>query len=373
MRILHVINTVGCGGAENHLLDLMRCQRTGAMDVSVAFFKEAPADAAGYRENLRVAGISVLPIRARFVLGRAWQLRRLIMAEAPDIVHSHLPWGDLVSFLAVRVLRAKPRPRLVMTLHNRYETYRRPIVKSVVRLVYGKADMVLVISEELRSEVRDRLGVRPRSMHVVPYGLPQTEAREKPVGIPLSALVGQEQRLPPIVGTVARLTAQKGLDVLLHATSLMPKDVRLMIVGGDYGEGAALRDLAASLGISDRVFFMGFVPQPALLMAQFTVFCLPSRWEGFGLVLLEAGSLGLPVVATNIAPINEIIIDGETGVLVPPDDPIKLARALAGLLADQERASRLADAHRSRVATVYSSARMTDTIAAAYREALARN
>lgn len=216
----------------------------------------------------------------------------------------------------------------------------------------------------MRAELVE-LRIRSDHVFVIYYGLDRSSTSPDfpdPTAVPDVRPSGR-----PLVGTVARLTKQKGLDVLIAAAALIPERVDVVIAGDDEGVKSALQAKAKELAIESQVQFLGFRTDASELIAQFDVFCLPSRWEGFGLVLLEAGLAGVPVVATNIAPINEIILDEETGLLVQPDDAHALSVALRRVITNAELAGRLAKAHEARTLTEFSVARMVEAVDDVYR------
>jgi glycosyltransferase involved in cell wall biosynthesis len=135
---------------------------------------------------------------------------------------------------------------------------------------------------------------------------------------------------------VGRLAPQKDHPTLLAALARLPAEVVLLIVGGDpFGDGEArLKRAAAELRLGERARFLGIRHDVPDLLAASDLFVLPSLWEGLGLVFLEAMAVGLPVVATTVSAIPEVVEDGATGWLVPPGDPERLAATIAQALAD---------------------------------------
>jgi glycosyltransferase involved in cell wall biosynthesis len=132
---------------------------------------------------------------------------------------------------------------------------------------------------------------------------------------------------------------KKGQDVLLEAFARIQPDfpdLRLVLVGRSTPFLDKLREVASRLGLGDRVLFLADIPHERIapLYANAAVFCLPSRAEPFGIVILEAALFGLPVVATNVGGIAEIVRTGQDGTLVVADDPVALATALRGVLTD---------------------------------------
>lgn len=183
--------------------------------------------------------------------------------------------------------------------------------------------------------------------------------RRVPNGIRVASHASGPDRSGPVL-CVARLVPKKGIDVLIEAAALLAphdSDLQVQIIGG--GQLADdLQRLADRLGVSDRVAFTGPCPWPAVEDAygRCSMVVLPCRVDsdgdrdGLPTVLLEAMARALPVVSTNLVGIPEVVIDGQTGLLVPPDDPLALAAAIARLRADTELASRLGRSGRALVA-----------------------
>ena len=161
--------------------------------------------------------------------------------------------------------------------------------------------------------------------------------------------------------STSRLVAQKGIDVAVRALPSLPDDVVLVVLG-EGPERPALEALARGLGVDARVFLLGRVPDVAAWLRRSTAYVQPARWEGFGLGVLEAMHAELPVVASRVSSLPELVVDGETGYLVPVDDSDALAQALARAL---ERPD-LGAAGRARAAREFSVDRMADRHAALY-------
>jgi glycosyltransferase involved in cell wall biosynthesis len=177
-----------------------------------------------------------------------------------------------------------------------------------------------------------------------------------------------------IVGAAGRLTAVKGFDVLLQALRVVvgrePDAAVQLWIAGEGPERAALEALTASLGLTDRVRFLGHCGPAA--MARFwsavDVFALSSRWEGLPYVILEAMAHAKPVIATTVDGIPEAVVDGETGLLVPPDAVDPLAAALGALLDDGGRRAALGTAGRARFLARFETDVVLDRLLDAYRQ-----
>jgi len=161
------------------------------------------------------------------------------------------------------------------------------------------------------------------------------------------------------------------LDALPRVLERVP-ETRVRIVGHEeLSTVAELRAYAARRDVAEQVDFEGFRGDVASLLQEIDVLALPSLWEGFGLVLLEAMAAGRPVVASAVGPIPEVVVDGETGLLVPPGDSGALAEALVLVLQDGALAARLGRAGRARVERCFGLDRMVEQTHALYEELLA--
>jgi glycosyltransferase involved in cell wall biosynthesis len=171
---------------------------------------------------------------------------------------------------------------------------------------------------------------------------------------------------------VAKLYRQKGHAVLLRAltASDLPADLHVILLG-EGPERAALTAEVARIGMSDRVHFLGDRPDVPALLASSDLFVLPSLWEGLPMALLEAMASMLPVVATDVAGSRQVVVDGESGLLVPPGDAGALASAIRLLLADPVLAGTMGTAARERVVSSFSGAAQAARHAELYARCLA--
>ena len=215
---------------------------------------------------------------------------------------------------------------------------------------------MIAITEALRRFNVETVGLPAGRVTTVHYGLDE----------PPPAWGPNELDLPdgPLVVAIARLVPQKGVDVAVRA--LAGLDATLVVLG-EGPERSRLEALAREQGV--RLLLPGRVPDVAAVLRRADVLVHPARWEGFGLALLEAMHCSLPVVATRVSSIPEIVADGETGVLVPPDDPGSLHDALARVLGDAPLRARLGAAGRERALTEFSVERMARRTLAVYEEA----
>ncbi len=373
MRLMYVLSQFSLGGAENHVADLVADQVRRGNDVMVLGLREGQNDPSGYRALLKEHGATTEVPQSpwqgkRCPPGLLWWMDRRIRGFGPDLIHTHLPAADIAVAAWRRLCRV--RPPVVSTVHGWEPRYSGTVNRWLLRQTYNRADALIAVSGWLKT-VTSGLGVDDDLFSVVHHGQSTTQplADESPaIRAELRETFGGQD--VTVIGTVGRLAVQKGIDVLIQAVSRLPEGFRLVVLGADEGEGDSLAALAEELGVSQRCRFVGFQQDPDRWISAFDVFALPSRWEGFGLVLLEAGGCGVPVVATDIAPINEIIRNGCDGLLVPVDDPDALAQAIQRVALDPALSDRLRQSFSCRIATEFSESRMLDSVSRIYDELL---
>jgi glycosyltransferase involved in cell wall biosynthesis len=359
VRVVHVVKAKGIGGAERHLLTLLPALRERGIDTRLLSL-DAGGDAARFHRALdeesvpwtRVpCGVDVSPVLAA-------RVARAVRDQGPHLLHTHMVHGDVYGSIAAHTLRVP----FVSSRHND-DRYLLGPFRFVDRAFMHGAHKLIAISGAVRAFL-ERAGL-PRDRFVtIPYGLdslPAEPSERSPaeLGIPPEAL---------LIVAVGRLIPQKDHATLLRAFARVDApDARLAILGWGPLEDET-RALARDLGIADRVAIPGRIePRDWLMRAD--LFAHSPRWEGFGIVLLEAMHAALPVVATRVSAVPEIVVDGETGLLVPPGDVHGFAAALTALLADDERRKTLGAAGRRRAQEEFSVARMADRTIDVYREA----
>ncbi len=328
----------GIGGSERHLLTLLPALRERGIDAVFVGLDDPAWDPSDFYGALTVPAVRIPAPRDVDPLLAA----RLLRALDADVVHTHLVHADLYAGIAAR-LRGT---RVVSTKHND-DPFRTGAFRFVERGLARMAERVVTISDALRRFTVERVGVPAAKVETIHYGLDDPPL---PWGTNPPDVVAADAR---IVLSTSRLTEQKGIDIAVEALAFLPDDVVLVVLG----EGPQRKLLE-----SPRIYLPGRVPDVAAWLRRTSVYVQPSRWEGFGLGVLEAMVCGLPVVATNVSSLPELVSDGVTGILVPPDDPAALARGIERALAEPE----LGDAGRERAHTEFSVARMADRTAALY-------
>ena len=363
MKVLHLTKVRGIGGAEQHLLQLLPALRERGVDARFLSL-DGGGDGELFHDALDEAGVPWSRVRCGLDVSPrlAAAVVRAVAREQPDLLHTHMVHADVYGSIAATARRLP----FVSTRHND-DRYLLGPFRYVDRLFARNARAIVAISDAVRA-FHIRAGFPPEKLVTVRYGLDEPPARPsvptpEAAGIPADA---------PLVLAVGRYIAQKDHATLVEAFARVHaehEDARLAILGWGPLE-AETRARAAALGVGDAVLLTGRV-EPAAWLDRADVFAHTSRWEGFGIVLLEAMLAGLPVVATRASAVPEIVVDGETGTLVEPGDAEAAATAIAELLASPQRRADYGAAGRRRAQADFSVARMTTRTLDVYERALA--
>lgn len=362
-RVVHVISGIDVGGAENHLLRLAAGQVDAGYDVTIAYLKGDGELAEAFRDaGCRVERIGIRADADPIGFAR---LVRHLSGKHYDLLHGHLFHGNVYGVAAATLGGVE---HVVCSKHNDPPFWDRQPYRTIHDLTLRRAERVLPISDHVRSYLLETTRVDPSIVRTVRYGLdpaPFDAVDETTVAATRAEFADPDQSL---VGTVARLTEQKDLPTLLEAFAAVHSehpDARLVLVGRGEQE-SRLRSTVADLGISDAVTFAGFREDIPALMRAFDCFALTSRWEGFGLVFLEAMAASTPVVASDASAIPEIVSDGETGYLVEPGDVEGFAHAIGDLLSNPNRAASFGSAGHDRLEAAFTEERMVEEVIDVY-------
>ncbi len=347
VRVCYVTTSLQVGGAERVLYDLAtRLDRRRFEPSVIALQPMGPIGEALQIAEVPVEALGIRSPRQALLLAR---LAPLIRRTRPHIVHTHLFHANVVGRLAARIAGV---PRVVSSVHiMERERAWHPWLEAVTSPL---VDVEVCVGASVREFMADA-GVPEGKLAVIENGVDLAGVDRAP------ATPRDEVPVPdgvPFLLTVARLHAQKGLDVLLQAASLLRKRPFRWVVAGEGRERDALLSEARRLHVDDVVRLPGFRADAIGLMKACDVFVLPSRWEGLPIVLLEAMAAGRPVIATRVGGNTDLVVDGETGLLVPPEDPAALAAAIERLLADPALSARIAARGQAMVRERYSVERM---------------
>jgi glycosyltransferase involved in cell wall biosynthesis len=367
LHVAMVIPTLDrIAGAERQVMLLAAGMRRRGWRVTVVVLSGKGGSAA---DELREAGVQFLSLGMRKGLAdpRGWTRFILwLRRQKPDVVHAHLPHA---AWLARWSHLFAPGPVVIDTLHSsstggvgRHLGY---------RLSRGLPDQVTAVSHSV-AESHLAIGmVRREAMTVLPNGVDVSKWRpDEKVRAEVRRELGLTDEFLWIA--VGRLDKVKEYPTLLKAMAAVPAPARLVIAGrGPLLHGLAR--LSSQLGLSDRVKFLGFDNGVRRWLQAADGFVLASRWEGLPVALLEAAACSLPSVATDVPGSREVVLDGETGTLVPPLDASALAWAMTAMMRTPAEVRRRMGARaRQRVVEQFSLASAIDRWEGLYAELLSR-
>jgi sugar transferase (PEP-CTERM/EpsH1 system associated) len=366
LSVVHVVLSLDIGGLERVVLNLARQSSLQGQRVAIVCLERPGVLAA----EVRAAGVALHcvekqpGIRLRVIA----QLARLFRILRPDVIHTHQVGALLYAGLAARAVGV---PVVVHTEHGRH--YARQRRRWLGRMAGRMAARFFCVSREIAGEVigwriapRAKVAVLPNGIDLTPFAQTFDRAAiRRSFGIPADV---------PVIGSVGRLVAVKRQDRLIRALAELAREqsaAHLLLVG----DGPLLRDLralAAQLGLADRVHFAGYQPVPARCLAAMDVFALTSDSEGMPLALLEAWAARLPVVASRVGSLPDLIDPGATGLLFAADDASGLVEALAAMLENRTLARELGDVGRRQVEARFTLARMREAYQGHYRDLLVK-
>lgn len=375
--VLHVITRLDFGGSSQQVLFLAdRIREFGFDSIIIAGRTEDPhtsLDDFKKRTGIEVIMVDEMrrtldPLRDCITL---FKLYRLFKALKPDVIHTNCSKAGVLGRLAAR---ANGRTPVVHTTHGHlfYGYYNSFITKLIVlteRLMAPLADKVVLLTKRSIDEHVERgIARREKFVAISPgidiskYG--QDSQRKK--AFREAHNIGENVT---VIGWAGRLTRIKSPENLLEAAAIV-KDMVPNTFFAILGEGDLLEELKSrsnQLGLTDRVLFLGKSMPVREFMAAIDVFVLSSSNEGLGIVLLEAMASGVPVVATEVGGVGEVLDGGKAGLLARPDDPLSLARCMLFLLKNRQSNAELADRGRERV-MLYSERGTVEKYVSLYRE-----
>ena len=326
--LLYLIYGFRIGGAERHLLELCKGLDRRKFRPEIIYFHR---DEQMLPEFLQ-EGIpsSIFPVKGgELTFREIWRLSRLIKKLSPDIVHVHLfhasRFGAMAAFLAgVR--------QIVRTKHNVSDPETRPGKRDRIWRVLQSA--ILTRTVAVSQAIAEQVG----TPYVIYNGIDTDyfdpnliDPTERASYAKLFDVKGS-----PIIGIAARLTKQKGHSVLLNAFSELLSDWpnAQLLIAGDGEELPTLELLSNKLNLTEHVQFLGPIRNVREFLSVLDVFAHPSIFEGLGIAVIEAMSMGLAIVATKVDGLAELITDGVEGSLVEPNNPIALSKAMKRILSD---------------------------------------
>ena len=358
---LHLAKIAGISGAETHLLSLLPRLRERGWDVRLLQLHENERGAFEFADALRSNGVPVDMIRLRadvdpVAFGR---VVAYLARTRPLMLHTHLVHADVYGQVAGTVARV---PFRVSTKHGFNEFRENPGFAIADRAVAGLAHTHIAISRGLARYLADVEGFDETEFAIVHYGIVPGDEPKTPPNEPRLLCIG---RLIPI----------KGHIVLLRAFAEARREVPALTldIAGRGPLEPALRALVKELDLDDAVRFLGFVSPISKAIDEAAAVVVPSLGEGFGMVALEAMERARPVIAADVGGLSELVVDGETGLLVPTAEAEPLCRALVAIAASPELRLRMGEAGRVRALEHFAEERNVERTELLYRRFLNDN
>lgn len=343
--VLQVIDQLGTGGAETLQYTMAAAIDRERFDWHVCALRPSSQESAPLAGDLRALGVPVTVFRQRnaYDVATLLKLARYIRSHRIDLIHTHLAGADVAGRITGFITR---RP-VVSTIHMLKGDFpeaprrRQWLVQWTARLMCAR---LVVVARNLRDEVAEWFGVPLRKVVVIPNGVDTGKFRKSPGFNRESmrrALTGGDY---PIITNVGRLFPQKAQHHLIEAATAILETLPTarFVLAGDGPLRAGLEALAQARGLGDHVLFLGFRDDVSDILAASDLFVLTSEQEGLPLAVLEALSLGCPVVSTAVGGVPEVVREGITGRLIPPGDTKALTEAILAAFADKEESRRMA-------------------------------
>lgn len=362
LKILWLIKGLGLGGAENTLVMMLPFLTSRGHEIEVAYFLPGK-DAMVVHFDKAEIPVHCLDQKHSLDPRTFLRLRRLLNRTRPDIVHCHLPYAGLVANI---VRKFAPVPLVVYTEHAQIDMYGTGATVAH-RWSLKKMDGIIGISDSVTESVGRHLdldnGTPIRTIHNGISIEPSSNEEKQSVRYEFGF-----ERTDRVVVSVANLRPEKRHEDLLQAARTVVEtlpDTKFVLVG-DGPRRSFLEQMTIELGIERNVIFTGQTPKATKLTACADVFAITSEYEGLGVAILEAMALEVPVVATRVGGIPEIIDDEVSGLLVDPRNPDGIATSIVRLLTDADLSGRLTNSAKLNVDQNFSAERMAGKTADFY-------
>jgi glycosyltransferase involved in cell wall biosynthesis len=367
IRVLHTITGLRIGGAERLVVAATAGLPRARFESAVCCLAErGPLADEAERSGSPVWCIGEFP-----GLRHPLAFRRLVGTIAsfrPHIVHTHLQSANLYGRLAAILTGV---PIIVSTEHNVYASKPRRYI-AVERMLARRTRALIAVSAEVRRSLAEQLRIDPRGIRLIHNGVPDRQPSPDRVRKLRARIPGLPGEL--VLGSVASLTPKKGLVFLIRALAMLAARGRpaSLVVAGEGPNRQRLESLAAELGVSGRVLFLGDSRHVEDVFDAIEVFVLPSLVEGLPLALLEAMRAGKPVVATSVGGVPEVVTSDVNGLLVEPGNTEQLADAIELMARSPELRATLGSRARETVEREFTERQYLTTLASLYDE-LARS
>ncbi|MHC4871039.1 MAG: glycosyltransferase family 4 protein [Planctomycetota bacterium] len=360
IKILYLLTEAGSGGAERVVLDL-----ASSLDPKKFSIYAAALDGRGiYAERFRRHGIPFFDLQSyKSVLQLPFKFRRLTAEIKPDVVHSHLFHANLIAKTGLI-----GRPERILTTCHIAEKRNLPLRYIADRLTAFLAEKEICVSNAVKKHQISKTGLKDKHFKVIYNGIDcskfnrtfDTNKQKEKFNIPDSC---------PVVGFLGRFSYQKGADIFVKSLGekILQENNFYSVIAGYGSEESSLYALAESLPKDRKPLFTGQIDKPEEFLPLLDICVIPSRWEGFGLIAVEAMAAGCRVIASDVDSLPEIISNGTNGLLFTPENHIELAECIHRLLNDKQACSSMLEASKA-TAEKFNIDKMSDNYQNIYHE-----
>jgi glycosyltransferase involved in cell wall biosynthesis len=356
-RILYLAPGSEIGGTERMIILLAREIERRGYRIHVVTMQEPKA----FTAALKVAGLKTTPLnlKKKPFLGLL-RFALIIVRERPGLIHSFLFAGNMLGKLAAAVSGLP-----LICSQRSTDDWKKCLHWNMERWTSHLCKIIISNSHAGKRALVEKGRIQPEKITVIPNGIDPEIVRNS-----VSSGRNMENTFTgPIIGSIGNLRTAKGFEYLLDAAKQVVKKVpsARFVILGEGSLRSALEEKIARLGLQNNVSLPGFISPVEPYLARFNMLVIPSLWEGFPVVALEAMCLAKPIVATRAGDLPEIIRDGISGILVDPGDANGLAHGILTLLADEKRAQQMGQEGYKHVLENYSLTKMVDAYEAVYR------
>lgn len=356
MKISYLITRAECGGAQSHLLELIRGVREKGVEASLIVGEEGFLCAAVREIGVPVSIVpSLVPqVSPRNDVCAIREIRQLLAGIRPDLIHAHSSKAGLIGRISARILGTPS----VFTAHGWAFTQGTSLARKAIAIpseyIGGRVGSAVIAVSENDYALAQKYRICRRSRLFMISNAVKTAAK-----------IADPGASPPIIISVARLAPPKDPVLILKALAGCSGDFRLWLVGDGPLRAETERE-AERLGLTSRTVFWGTRTDVVDLLAQAQMFVLASDYEGLPISILEAMSAGLPVIASKVGGVSELVIQGETGIQVAPKSVVELRNALQHFILDPESRRKAADLGRARAVMCFSMEQMVSKTMSVY-------
>ena len=337
MKILYIITKSNWGGAQRHVFDLATDMKKRGHDVVVALGGDGILRSRLEENSIPTRSINELgrDVSVSKDAGSFKEIFNIIRREKPDVIHLHSPKAAGLGALAGRILRVK---KIIYTVHGWAFNESRPIHQKIAIIIFSwfttlLSHKIILLSQKELSQTLSFPFIKQKTA-LIPLGITapvfmsvdgSKQFMSKQIGLPFA-----DFNKKVVVGTIAELHPNKGLTFFIEALKTViekhPNVIAVLVGGGEQYE--YIKSLIEKYGLSKQIFLTGYVEAASEYLKAFNVFVLPSIKEGLPYTIIEAGFAGLPVIATTVGGIPEIIEDMKSGILIQPRKPAEIAHAI---------------------------------------------